>query len=152
MRNLSGRLRCLSTSYGPVCPISAERNVLRSCYGRCVSGPAALGSTCKYGLPPRAPDLTRDLYTRRRCLWAWWRTSRVKVRYMSVMDVDASGAAWRKSLRSVGNGACVEVAPVNGSIVVRDTVDRSGPVVQYSTQMWRAFVADAKAGAFDVFR
>jgi Domain of unknown function (DUF397) len=76
----------------------------------------------------------------------------LQVRYMSSMDVDASGAAWRKSLRSVGNGACVEVAPVNGSIVVRDTVDRSGSVIRYSTQIWRAFLTDAKAGEFDVFR
>jgi len=62
------------------------------------------------------------------------------------MDVDVSGAAWRKSLWSVGNGACVEVAPVNGYIVVRDTTDRSGPVIRYSAQTWRTFLADAKAG------
>ena len=71
---------------------------------------------------------------------------------MSPMDFDVSDAAWRKSLLSVGNGECVEVAPVNGSIVVRDTVDRSGPVIRYSAQTWRAFLADAKMGTFDVFR
>lgn len=91
-------------------------------------------------------------FTRNGAACEAWRPTRVKVRYMSSMDVDASGVAWRKSLRSVGNGACVEVAPVNGSIVVRDTVDRSGPAIRYSTQIWRAFLTDAKAGAFDVFR
>jgi len=68
------------------------------------------------------------------------------------MDVDVSGVAWRKSLRSVGNGACVEVAPANGSIIVRDSVDRSGPVIRYSAQTWHAFLANAKTGTFDVHR
>jgi hypothetical protein len=72
--------------------------------------------------------------------------------YMSSMDVDVSGAAWRKSRRSVGNGACVEVAPANGSVVVRDTVDRSGSVIRYSAQAWQAFVADTKLGTFNVNR
>ena len=71
---------------------------------------------------------------------------------MSSMDVDASGASWRKSLRSVGNGACVEVGAASESVMVRDSVDRPGLVIRYSTQTWHAFLADAKTGAFDVRR
>jgi hypothetical protein len=71
---------------------------------------------------------------------------------MSSMDVDVSGGSWRKSLRSVGNGACVEVASASESIMVRDSVDRAGLVIRYSAQTWDAFLAEAKTGTFDVLR
>jgi len=71
---------------------------------------------------------------------------------MSPVDVDTHDATWRKSLRSVSNGACVEVAPTMASVIVRDSVDPSGPVIRYSAGTWRAFIADAKTGTFDAFR
>jgi hypothetical protein len=71
---------------------------------------------------------------------------------MSSMDVDARDASWRKSRRSVSNGACVEVAPTNAAVIVRDSVDPSGPVIKYSARTWQAFIADAKTGIFDAFR
>jgi hypothetical protein len=49
---------------------------------------------------------------------------------------------WRKSTRS-GNGgdSCVEVADnVPGVVLVRDSKDRSGPVLTFSPTAWRAFV------------
>jgi Domain of unknown function (DUF397) len=65
-------------------------------------------------------------------------------------SVDVPGALpWRKSARSVANGACVEVAPATGTIVVRDSVNPAGAMISYSTQTWRAFLADAKTGTFD---
>jgi Domain of unknown function (DUF397) len=65
-------------------------------------------------------------------------------------SVDVSGAlAWRKSARSVANGACVEVAPATGTIVVRDSVNPAGARISYSTRTWQAFLADAKTGTFD---
>ena len=65
--------------------------------------------------------------------------------------VDAPGTpAWRKSLRSIANGACVEVAPVSGVIAVRDSVNPAGSVIRYSTQTWEAFIVHTKAGAYDV--
>ena len=51
---------------------------------------------------------------------------------MSLNNLEVSGLQWRKARRSVNNGACVEVAPVSGQILIRDSTDRSGPVMRYS--------------------
>jgi hypothetical protein len=51
---------------------------------------------------------------------------------------------WRKSSYS-GNGgsSCIEVA-ADGVVVVRDTTDRSGPVLAFSSAAWRQLVARLK--------
>jgi hypothetical protein len=56
---------------------------------------------------------------------------------------------WRKARRSANNGACVELAPAAGQILIRDSKDRSGPVIAYSEYSWRRFIAVAKTGSFD---
>jgi hypothetical protein len=71
---------------------------------------------------------------------------------MSLSGDDLQVAAWRKTRRSIGNGECVEVAPLVGIVVVRDSVDPDGPVLQYSAGSWRSFLAAAKKGSFDSFR
>jgi len=60
---------------------------------------------------------------------------------------DLSGAIWRKSTRSGGNGGdCVEVAAnVPGIVAVRDSKDPSGPVVALTPGQWREFVAGIKS-------
>jgi hypothetical protein len=68
---------------------------------------------------------------------------------------DLSHCEWRKSSHS-GNGSCVEVAPVPGAaaaaaesceaIAVRDTKDRRGPALTFTTRQWRSFAAGIKAG------
>ncbi|MGH3191784.1 MAG: DUF397 domain-containing protein [Streptosporangiaceae bacterium] len=46
---------------------------------------------------------------------------------------------WRKSSYSGSNGGeCVEVASA-GSVLVRDTADRSGPALTFTADAWRAF-------------
>ncbi|KAB1934573.1 DUF397 domain-containing protein [Micromonospora sp. ALFpr18c] len=53
---------------------------------------------------------------------------------------DRTGADWRTSTRSSGNGNCVEVATVHGQVAVRDSKDRSGPVLAFAASSWRSFV------------
>jgi len=52
--------------------------------------------------------------------------------------------AWRKALRSMNAGDCVEVAPANGKIFVRDSKDPHGPMLEYSAHVWRGFLNTAK--------
>jgi hypothetical protein len=64
--------------------------------------------------------------------------------------MDLSRAVWHKSARSSGNGNCVEVAVLDDAVAVRDTKDRSGPVLVFTPAEWSAFVAGAKDGEFDL--
>jgi predicted secreted Zn-dependent protease len=57
--------------------------------------------------------------------------------------------AWRKAQISAGNGACVEAAPLNGMVAVRDSKNPTGPILTYTAAEWRAFLDGAKKGEFD---
>lgn len=64
--------------------------------------------------------------------------------------IDLTGAAWRKSTRSGQySDNCVEVALVGGAVAMRDSKDRSGPVLVFTTAEWQAFVAGTRDGEFD---
>jgi hypothetical protein len=66
--------------------------------------------------------------------------------------VDLAAATWRKGSRSNGNGGnnCVEVAFLDSGVAVRDSKDRSGPALMFTTAEWTAFVDSAKEGEFDL--
>jgi hypothetical protein len=68
---------------------------------------------------------------------------------MPVNDSMLGGLPWRKAQRSVGNGACVELARVDGMIAMRDSKDPDGPVLMYTPAELSAFLHGAKAGEFD---
>ncbi|WP_406319279.1 DUF397 domain-containing protein [Streptosporangium sp. NBC_01639] len=66
-------------------------------------------------------------------------------------DIELSGVVWRKSRRSAVNGNCVEVARLSGWVfAVRDSKDRTGPVLIFDGSGWAAFVAGVKGGDFDL--
>lgn len=63
------------------------------------------------------------------------------------------GEDWRKSSRSEA-GNCVEAGRGPGSVLVRDTADRGGPLLAFPAEAWAAFTAfagGARKGEFDRF-
>ena len=66
--------------------------------------------------------------------------------------MDVSSATWRKSSYSGGNGGnCLEVARnLPGIVAVRDSKDRSGPVLTFTSAEWETFTAGVKSGKLDL--
>ncbi len=63
-----------------------------------------------------------------------------------MMTTDFSGAAWRKSARSQGNGGqCVEVAQALHVIGLRDSKDPDGGVLAVSRTTFTDFLTAVKA-------
>jgi hypothetical protein len=56
---------------------------------------------------------------------------------------------WRKAQRSSQEGACVEVRAVDDLVEVRDSKDRSGPVLVFAPDGWMAFLEGARRGEFE---
>ena len=65
--------------------------------------------------------------------------------------IDPASLAWRKSSYSDSGGECVETAVLpDRRVAVRDSKQPDGAILLYAPGEWRAFVAGAKAGEFDL--
>ncbi|MEV0212576.1 DUF397 domain-containing protein [Micromonospora sp. NPDC050695] len=65
---------------------------------------------------------------------------------------DLATARWFVSSRSANNGDCVECAVLPGQMAVRDSKDRSGPVLVFPAYQWSAFIAVTAAGGLGASR
>jgi hypothetical protein len=63
--------------------------------------------------------------------------------------MDVSPAVWRKSSYSC-TGNCVEVAFVDDHVAVRDSKNRSGPMIRFTPAEWNAFLSGVRDGEFDL--
>ncbi len=72
--------------------------------------------------------------------------------------MDLTGATWRKSSYSSGDGGpCIEIAVLPGSkegsdrvIAMRDGNNPDGPALIFTPDEWRAFTAGVNDGEFDL--
>ena len=62
------------------------------------------------------------------------------------MDVDLTGATWRKSTYSNGSGGdCVEAATTpGGSPALRDSKNPGGPALLFTPAQWHTFIHGVK--------
>ncbi|MFC9977358.1 DUF397 domain-containing protein [Spirillospora sp. NPDC127200] len=60
--------------------------------------------------------------------------------------------AWRKSSHSNEGGDCVEVAALEGFLLVRDSYDRAGEVLVLDGARWRSLLAGIRSGGLTVGR
>lgn len=58
-----------------------------------------------------------------------------------------NAAVWRKSSYSANNGACVEVAFLDGDVATRDSKDPLGPALRFRRQQWASFLHKLKTSA-----
>jgi hypothetical protein len=66
-------------------------------------------------------------------------------------DFGHSTGTWRKSARSWANSDCVEIGQgADGVVAVRDSVSPRGPVLEFDSGKWNAFLADVRVGRFSL--
>ena len=63
--------------------------------------------------------------------------------------VDISGAIWHKKARS-NSGSCVEVAFIDGRVVLRNSTDPGGSMLVFTPFEWEAFVGGVRLGEFEL--
>jgi hypothetical protein len=51
---------------------------------------------------------------------------------------------WRKPQRSTYNGNCVEVGRTQTVIAIRDTLNRDGVTLQFTTDVWETFTGSLR--------
>jgi hypothetical protein len=68
-----------------------------------------------------------------------------------MIGVGLEGLAWRKSSHSGDAGECVETVVLpDQRVAVRHSKHPADAVLIYTPAEWRAFIAGAKAGEFDL--
>ncbi len=65
-----------------------------------------------------------------------------------MIAIDRDKLSWRKSTRS-GDGNCVQVAVVDGIVLMRNSRNPDGELLAYTPSEWHAFLDGAKRGEFD---
>jgi Domain of unknown function (DUF397) len=60
-------------------------------------------------------------------------------------EMDLTRARWRKSSHSSGNGQCVEVAPLDQVVAIRDSKDPDGAKLIFAPTQWQHFLRTLKA-------
>jgi len=63
--------------------------------------------------------------------------------------MNTTTTSWIKARRSSNQGSCVEVRRHDGMIEVRDSKDRSGPVLRFTGPEWDSFLDGMRKGEFD---
>ncbi|MFF4242626.1 DUF397 domain-containing protein [Actinomadura geliboluensis] len=61
-------------------------------------------------------------------------------------DPSPSPLNWRKSMASQGSQGCVELAPLAGSVAVRDSKDPEGPMLVFDRDAWRQLAERVNGG------
>jgi Domain of unknown function (DUF397) len=70
----------------------------------------------------------------------------------SLASSTMTGPTWVKSSLSFANGNCVEVSDQpGGTIGVRNSREREGPVLRFTPDEWQAFLGGVRNGEFDDF-
>jgi len=67
---------------------------------------------------------------------------------MTPKSMEGSDLRWKIARRSAGNGACVEIAPMAGAILIRDSKDPDGPILRCSPETFRSFLDASRNGIF----
>jgi predicted secreted Zn-dependent protease len=62
---------------------------------------------------------------------------------------DLASVEWRKSTRC-RDGNCVEVALLEHQVAVRDSKDKRGPMLVFSSVEWQTFLAGVRNGEFEL--
>ena len=69
-----------------------------------------------------------------------------------MLSVDSSSPdiPWRTAVKSASSN-CIQVARLDGAIMIADSKNPSGPVLSYTLEEFDAFLDGAKKGEFDDF-
>lgn len=63
--------------------------------------------------------------------------------------VEHGDLKWRKASASTANGHCIELAPLDERVAMRDSKDPDGPVLVHDGEAWLEFLEAARDGEFD---